>query len=60
MEEKPCITYKLVLIVTCQLGYFPDAWKHDNRINLKKLGKESYQTQSHIDQLATPTYWGKY
>ena len=27
---------KLVLNTTCQLGYFPDAWKFDNRIYLKK------------------------
>ena len=28
---------KLVLHATCQLGYFPDAWKLDNRIYLKKI-----------------------
>ena len=33
---------KLVLNGACQLGYFPDAWKFDNKIHLKKPGKESY------------------
>ena len=33
---------KLVLNGACQLGHFPDASKFDNKIYLKKPGKESY------------------
>ena len=33
---------KLVLNATFQPCYFPEAWKFDNGIYLKKLGKESY------------------
>ena len=37
----------LVLNATCQLGYFPDAWKFDNRIYLKNQGKNHNDPKSY-------------
>ena len=47
---------KLVPNSTCQLCYFPNAWKFDNRIYLKKPGKESYHDlKSHTSVSLTST-----
>ena len=37
-----------ILIANCQLGYFPDTWKRDNRIYFKKLTKTVITIQTHI------------
>ena len=44
-----------ILNATCQLGYFPDAWKRDNRIYFKKADKDSYHNPNsyiHISSLS--------
>ena len=50
---------KLVLNATFQLGYFPNAWKFDNRIYLNKSGKESYHGPKSYRSISLTNTLGK-
>ena len=46
-------------ILTCQLGYFPETWKCDNKIYLKKADKDIYHNPSSCRSISLSNILGK-
>ena len=51
-------TITIILNATCQLGYFPDTCKRDNRIYFKKSGNDSYHNPNSYRSISLSNIFG--